>query len=506
MTSLFAQFYTRLTAGLVIVILVLVSGSFLLIQSRFEQYVINHATPVASLVIEGWKSRPEGAQDNWLDLVSNLTHSQWHVESLQHVDQKLDLEVVKSSWRSEQALIRVPLDTERVLTVWINNWGDWQRGYGWLVLNALSMQPALERQAYLNELKSQNLWSIDRVSRLSDNLSPLALRQLSSGQAFRKPSPDNTADTIYMPAGASQAIRIGPIPRFQFLGVYQWLLVTIFTLILMAALLTAIIRPIQKRIMAIRKGVDLIWDNHSDIHLPSQYNDDLGIMAKHIEKMAERLSLQIEKNRQLNLAVSHDLKTPLARLKFLVAMAEDNPKTEFFDKMRNDINVLTDLTNELLLFHQLQVNQGMTSEVIEVKKIIIQVTEEYPKTTKLKLEIPDDLPDLPMSEPHLKRLMRNLIDNAIQYGKGQVIIWACQQDRFIQIGVSDDGPGLSQSQFEQLKQPFSRGETSRNLNRNNHGLGLSLVDAIVRHYGGELTLKDSSLGGADMVVCLSLQN
>ena len=129
-----------------------------------------------------------------------------------------------------------------------------------------------------------------------------------------------------------------------------------------------------------------------------------------------------------------------------------------------------------------------------------------PDNVQLQVELPSSDVQLPMLATHWRRITDNLIKNAVQYGHGKLKVSLSREANQITLKVEDNGRGLSPDDFEQLKQPFQRQQIHRNLNDNNHGLGLAIVDATVSHYGGELSVCPSPLGGTCFCVHLHFTN
>jgi signal transduction histidine kinase len=365
--------------------------------------------------------------------------------------------------------------------------------------------PATEREALFNQLNNSALWPAERVNKSEQPLSELDLLQLNNGQPVRASISKETGDLFYFPAGAEQVISIGPIDTFSFLSTEQWLMVVSVNLIALTVVLAWLIRPLHLRITAIINGVERVHDNESDIQLPASQKDDLGLLALRIEQMAKRLQAQVEQNLQLNRAVSHDLKTPLSRLKFALSIAEQNPVAEQFRRLNHEVDLLTDLTNELLIFHQLSATRNHTKEstdIVDVLNRLLKPLED--QHLSITHDISKNIPRINISENHWRRICQNLLDNAQQYGNGKIHVGLHLRKHALELSIADNGPGISEEDFQRLLQPFSRGDTSRNLNNKNHGLGLSLVNAIANHYHGQVTLSSSELAGARFIIKLPI--
>lgn len=503
MKNLFTQLYIRMALGLVLTTILMLSVLTFLVDQRYESFVRKNVAPVGDVVSAGWLSQKPENRASWLELVSSLTNSSW---SLNPVSLSVPIEVSTSSWTQQTAEVNIRLNNNLAVNVKVSNWRDWYIGFGWLLLNDISLQPTDERQTYFEHLQLQVPWQLMRVDREGESLSRLSIRQLKAGQAVMLPSKDQTSDWLYLPAGAEQAVKIGPIDQFEAFSNAQWFGVLTMALTILAIALTLIIRPIYHRIEEIRKGLEGFSHAQGFIKLPTEYSDSLGSMAQHIEEMANDLIKQVEQNRQLNIAVSHDLKTPLARLKFALQMSEESGKLNYLGHMNRDLDLLTNLINELLLYHQLSSTTHNELDPFNIAKALqTQVKDAENDNFEINLTLSHPEINYPIEPTHWRRLSQNLLDNAMQYGNKRMSIHLLLAKNTIELRVNDDGPGLSPEDFDSFLMPFQRKDISRKSQGQNHGLGLSLVQAVCSHYNAQLSLGASALGGCCIVVKLPLE-
>ncbi|MBU2863802.1 hypothetical protein KO489_08130 [Reinekea forsetii] len=502
MNNLFTQIYIRMAIGFIATTLLILALLTVLVDRRYESFVEKSAIPAGNLVSSGWLAASGDEQTAWLDLVSSLTNTTWQ---LNEMSLNSPIEIIHSSWIQQSAEVNIRLTNQLAVCVKVSNWRDWYIGIGWLILNDISLQPSDKRQAYFEQLQLEMPWQLERVDREEESLSKLSLRQLKSGQAVFLPAQDQQSDWLYLPGGAEQVIKIGPIARFETFSILQWFGVLTLALSILAIALTLITRPIYNRIEDIRRGLADFTENKGYLSLPTDYSDNLGLMAKHIEDLSNDLIKQAEQNKQLNMAVSHDLKTPIARLKFALEMAKENQSFDQLETMDRDIQLLTNLINELLLYHQLNSTKHSELEPFDIAHSLYkQVRETVPSNFELKLQVSHTKMMVPIDPSHWRRLSQNLIDNAMQYGQKRLSIHLKAHKHCIEFKVNDDGPGLTPRDFESFLMPFQRKDQSRGTLNLNHGLGLSLVQAVTAHYDGQLSLEPSALGGCCISVTLPL--
>ncbi len=502
MTNLFTRLYIKFTATLLLLLVVVSIGIYCYGYLKLKAYAINRVSPVAALAFENWQTLEQEEQNNWLALMSTFSGTQWQLTDVSLVN---NVQITNIDPLSGAVTAHIKLNDKQAVNLHIGNWADWHKTHGWLILGAVSNVSAELREAKFQVLNAKTPWPLARVNRDNEPLNAIALRQLSNGQSIRETNADTQADTFYYPGGSRQLIRLGPIPAYQLFGPLQWVAVFVVSLVVLGISFSLWVRPIQRRFSTLLDAVDAINESTDSVKKLTDSADDIGRLARHIERMALGLIEQIRLNKQLNQAVSHDLKTPLARIQFALALLPNSDDDPYVEQIRNDVTLLTDLTNELLLFHQLKQSAPEKTQCW-AKTEITNSLNNVPDNVQLQVELPSSDVQLPMLATHWRRITDNLIKNAVQYGHGKLKVSLSREANQITLKVEDNGRGLSPDDFEQLKQPFQRQQIHRNLNDNNHGLGLAIVDATVSHYGGELSVCPSPLGGTCFCVHLHFTN
>lgn len=213
--------------------------------------------------------------------------------------------------------------------------------------------------------------------------------------------------------------------------------------------------------------------------------------------MHERITRQIAQRTAMLAGVSHDLRTPLTRLKLQVAMMPQSPDTE---AMKRDIDDMERMLNAYLDF--VRGEGGEASVRVDLKDMLERLVGDARRMgTEIALSISGDL-NISLRAMAFERCLSNIIGNARKYAKN---IWlgALREDgEHIVIVVDDDGPGIPEDQFEDVFKPFVRVEKSRNAATGGVGLGLSIAQDIVHSHGGEIWLEKSPRGG--LRVCIRL--
>lgn len=215
-------------------------------------------------------------------------------------------------------------------------------------------------------------------------------------------------------------------------------------------------------------------------------------------EMKERIERQIRQRTEMLAGVSHDLRTPLTRMKLALAMLGDSDDVR---DMRNDVAEMETMIEGYLAFARGA--DGETAVDTDVGDLLREIVGEAQRTGG-SLELDVDGPLQARLQPKgLKRCLTNLVDNARTYAK-HAWISAEQEGRFIRIVVDDDGPGIPEDQREEVFRPFFRLESSRNPGTGGVGLGLAIARDTVRGQGGDITLDDSPHGGLRVIVHLPI--
>lgn len=197
--------------------------------------------------------------------------------------------------------------------------------------------------------------------------------------------------------------------------------------------------------------------------------------------MKARISRHIDQRTTLLAAVSHDLRTPLTRLKLALSMM---PPSDEITALKGDVADMEAMIAEYLAFAK-----GVMGEEAVDQSLAPLLTSVMGED----IRCPEDLV-LRVRPTAFKRAVQNLVDNARLFGQ-RVELTAARDGDVVRITVDDDGPGIPADQREEALRPFSQMDAARNPNTQGAGLGLAIVRDVVRAHGGEITLSDSPLGG-----------
>ena len=205
---------------------------------------------------------------------------------------------------------------------------------------------------------------------------------------------------------------------------------------------------------------------------------------------------QTERDRQIMLAgISHDLRTPLTRIRLTAEMLPD----EFFrEGLIYDVDDMDAILNQFISYMRDGSDEELTDTNINslLQELVVQF-----KPLDIRFEA-QELPVIPARSLSLKRLIANLINNAKRYGAEPIELSASHVDQYILITVADHGEGIPPDQVEELMQPFVRGNAARTIQGS--GLGLAIVKRIVDIHQGQINIRNREQGGLEVVISLPI--
>jgi two-component system osmolarity sensor histidine kinase EnvZ len=212
------------------------------------------------------------------------------------------------------------------------------------------------------------------------------------------------------------------------------------------------------------------------------------------DRMRKRILRHLNQRSEMLSGISHDLRTPLTRIKLQLSFIKDK---EITNKLSRDVDEMEKMLNEYLQFSRSNFTEK--SEKFNLSELIMSTVKKYGNKNILV----DQETEVFFSgrKNLIQRCLNNLIDNAINFSKN---IKVTQQriKRNILIFVEDDGPGIPSSEYENVFKPFYKVDKSRNQTKSSVGLGLSIASDIIRSHGGNIELGKSQMGGLKIKIFL----
>ena len=281
---------------------------------------------------------------------------------------------------------------------------------------------------------------------------------------------------------------------------WQWLGWTTLALLLSLIGAWLIVSRINRPLKSLAAAAADIGRGKTPAPLPESGPIEIETLARSFNQMSRDLA-RLDSDRALILAgVSHDLRTPLSRLRLGTEMSENDETLK--DGMIADIAEMDSIIGQFLDFARAQ-----SEEPREPTDVAALAREAVEHQLRLGHAIKANIEPVPAQQLHrmgIKRLISNLVDNAVAYAGEDVCIATRSEGGKLIVEVLDRGPGIPPLEVERLKQPFTRLEQARS-GKGGSGLGLAIVDRIARHHGGSLELLPREGGGLIARVSLPLQ-
>ncbi|NNM80248.1 MAG: HAMP domain-containing protein [Gallionella sp.] len=280
-----------------------------------------------------------------------------------------------------------------------------------------------------------------------------------------------------------------PIERIE-RGYPQVLLIwggLVVTLALLGAYLIA--RQVAKPLNRLALAAQQLGQGAIPQALPENAAHEIAVVSRAFNLMSANLAAH-ERERALVLAgISHDLRTPLTRMRLAAEMSSDEVLRA---GLVADVEQMDEVIQQFLDYARHDENEAVTP--VDVTALVNEVTQRYVTSAhSLTLDVQPGLSSS-VRPLLLKRALGNLLDNAVKYGGGEITVRLARQGGGVTLSVSDNGAGIPSGQRDLAKRPFVRLQSARS-DTTGSGLGLAIVERAARIHGGELVLAESEGGG-----------
>ena len=217
--------------------------------------------------------------------------------------------------------------------------------------------------------------------------------------------------------------------------------------------------------------------------------------AFEFDRMAKRINRHLNQRAEMLSGISHDLRTPLTRLKLQLAMLKQK---EISEKMSKDIDEMEKMLNDYLQFAKTQTQEHTV--LINLNNLLKSIKISF-NNSNFFLNDNATTVELKGRPTALKRSFENIIQNGLSYGE-KVYLNIQKGNKRVTIIIEDDGPGIPEDQYKNVFKPFFRLDKSRSLNQSGVGLGLAIVEDIVNSHGGNIQLGKSKYNGLQVKISL----
>lgn len=292
--------------------------------------------------------------------------------------------------------------------------------------------------------------------------------------------------------------------RDQMYAAHVKLLAMLLLLILAVVLATYWFQKrLLRAIQSLGDGVTRMSAEQLDIVLPVFAQDELGRLTVAFNQMVRRVKEMIQARDQLLLDVSHELKSPLTRMKVALALM---PEDENKNSLDCDVNELETMISELLELESLRTPHGICRQKQDLIPILQDVVQTFANRSPGVQFVANPKSILAnIDGDKIQVILRNLLENALKYSlpdSRPVDVSALENQRAVVIRIQDDGPGIPEAHLASIFEPFFRSDPSRSKKIGGYGLGLSICKRITEAHAGTLEVKNNPGRGASFIVTI----
>ncbi len=287
-----------------------------------------------------------------------------------------------------------------------------------------------------------------------------------------------------------------------------------FTVIFYAGILALLLLwlyPLVNHLIKLKETAIAFGKGDLEQRLPTDSISYISEIEIEFNRMAQQIQTLVSDNKLLSSAVSHDLRTPLARLRFGIDVLSENDdlqtREKYQQRISQDVDEMESLVETLLDYTKL--DQSM----IKLEKVPINLETTVKACLKntgnhskeIAFQHSTKKPIIAASERYLSMLINNIFQNALQYANSHVFLSITARKDHILFSVEDDGEGILENERDQVLKPFVRGSLAKT--NQGYGMGLAISKRIAEWHGGELAiLQSNTLGGARIEVTFPIPN
>jgi len=519
--------FLRIYAGLVILVVLVAVFGYLLVQiinyQRAQEYRESLTDGMAYIISEGVARQPNLQQKmDWVSDASDLLELPIHYVEASKVDitraegRRIAERKAVVRWDAESGIAYIVVglrdDPGHYLYIKADSITERQmKALPVFILDYLVYYPGQEKE-YLARIQDYFSYpvSIENVQNLPLDSEQIGRLRLDHSIILYRDNASIRGTTISIispiPGSTSQVLVMGPVPLFNWMPFQLATGITLLSLFVLSLGVYGLLVPMQRKLREVSYALNKMKSGNMSLRLPVEGSDEMSTLASSYNNMSDHIQRLIEAQRELMRAVSHEFRTPVARIRFGVEMMADEDDYDYrlqqVEQIDKDIEALNTLIDEIMTYAKLE--QGMPSiefEQIDLYDVLNQVAQE---TEALKTQKIIELHPMPVAvtveaeRRYLHRVIQNLVGNAVRYCDNKILIsGGLDQDGQAYVCVEDDGPGIPEMDRARIFEAFARLDDSRTRASGGYGLGLSIVSRIAYWFGGTIQVDQSpTLGGA----------
>jgi len=521
MNSIFLRIYGGMLGVLVLVALLGAGGLHLLNQYRADDHRERLASGTFRLMAHNMSSMTPIERRQAANLWGRLLGIPLRVRTLDDVrlESRLEARLLRGQVLVEQirpqsttVFSLVSARDRLVLTGEVEQLSEQlARATIYLLIDELIRYPEAEQPRRLAELKQARGFGFDLelLTRDSANLDDDQRRRLDEGDTVMALARGGDAVRVFAAiAGTGWIMQLGPLYQMNPYPPQLLILIGLLGLSLIGLTVYLLVRQLEQRLSVLEGAATRIAAGNLETRVPDVGTDSVGRLAAAFNGMARHLQRLLAVQREMVSAVAHELRTPVARLRFGLEMSAeaqtDEARRKYLEGMDGDIDDLDALVDEMLVYSRLERGSPtLHFQQVDLGALVDQVIGELAplrpdvSVSRGECTTAADGSCWAEAEPqYLRRALSNLITNAMRHAESRVQVSFAIDGQTVRLEVDDDGPGVPEADWEKVFTPFLRLDDSRTRASGGHGLGLSIVRRIIYWHGGRSQLGHSDLGGA----------
>jgi signal transduction histidine kinase len=360
----------------------------------------------------------------------------------------------------------------------------------------LGAAPATERPRLLDDIKRAfPLFGVENLVSSAPPATPERLppvlhglqRRLGPGyRVFSLATDDNPHKVgVVLPDGAALSANLLKGRWRPFWG-GPWMMTLLFAVISVGLLSLWAARALTAPLSSFAKAAENFSFDGTAAPLPERGPSEIRSVAKALNRMRQRITALIDDRTKMLAAISHDLRTPITRMRLRSEFIEDEGHRS---RMLHDLDQMRSMLESVLSF--LRNDRKLeTMTLVDIASSLHLITDQFADMGHSVSYVGPEHAMATVRPDDLHRSVTNLVENAVKFGAEAIVRLTASPDIMI-IEVEDDGPGISDARKETMLEPFVRGDEARNMDgASGFGLGLSIARSIVVAHGGELSLND----------------
>jgi signal transduction histidine kinase len=286
----------------------------------------------------------------------------------------------------------------------------------------------------------------------------------------------------------------------------EWLKLVFSSLFYIGVLASVIIWlfPLIRQLSNLKKATNEVGNGNFEVRIKHQRTSYISDIESAFNQMAHKIQMLIDDNKLLTSAVSHDLRTPIARLRFGIEALEETQDPErmqaYIKRLNQDIGEMESLISVMLSYAKLEQSMNqMAKQPCELCNLVEGAIERRKQSTKFKnidirLNVANDIM-LEVEQNLFQMALINLINNALEHANSLIVIEYIQQAGRGVLSITDDGKGINEAQANELLKPFRRGASKPDYS--GYGMGLAIVDRVCYWHGIAFSINNcDEMGGA----------